>query len=67
MVLFGFSLMRRCFGQDQNTNRKCHIWLCAELAVAPKVMHTKFPASIMVWGVVSNEKHDVANFFFYRA
>jgi hypothetical protein len=43
------------FTQDQKVNRKNNRWLCFDPTEVPKVMSTKFPATVMVLGVVSNE------------
>jgi hypothetical protein len=36
-------------------NRKNNRWLCANISEVPIVMATKFPGTVMVLGVVSNE------------
>jgi hypothetical protein len=46
------------FTQDQKVNRKNNRWLCSDPTEVPIVMSTKFPANVMVLGVVSN-KSDV--------
>jgi hypothetical protein len=43
------------FSQDQKVNKKNNRWLCANISEVPVVMATKFPATVMVLGVVSNE------------
>ncbi len=43
------------FSQDQKVNKKNNRWLCADISEVPIVMATKFPATVMVLGVVSNE------------
>ena len=40
------------------------IWLCGEPSDLPHDMHTMFPASIMVLGVMSNEGHVMVPHFF---
>ena len=52
------------FNQDQKINRQIDKWLCADPSDVPHVMHTKFPATIMVLGVVSNEGHVMPPYFF---
>ncbi len=43
------------FSQDQKVNWKNNRWLCADISDLPIVMATKFPTTVMVLGVVSNE------------
>ncbi len=43
------------FSQVQKVNRKHERWLCADISDVPIVMATKFPATVMVLGMVSNE------------
>ena len=45
------------FTQDQKVNQQNDRWLCEDPKEVPIVMSTKFPASVMVLGVVSNEGH----------
>ena len=52
------------FDQDQNINQRNDRWLSGDHADALHVMHTKFPATIMVLGVVSNEGHVMPPNFF---
>ena len=52
------------FDQDQKVNRRNDRWLCADPSEVPRVMHTKFPATVMVLGVVSNEGHVMPPHFF---
>ena len=52
------------FDQDQKVNRRNDRWLCADPSEVPTVMHTKFPATVMVFGVVSNEEHIMPPHFF---
>ena len=43
------------FSQDQQVNKKNNCWLCSDPSEVPIVMATKFPAMVMVLGVVSNK------------
>ncbi len=43
------------FSQDQKEKRKNNRWLCTDISKVPVVMATKFPAIVMVSGVVSNK------------
>jgi hypothetical protein len=43
------------FSEDQKVNRKNNRWLCSDISEVPIVMATKFLATVMVLGVVSNE------------
>ena len=43
------------FDQDQKINRKKNRWLCEDPSEVPVIMKTKFPATVMVMGVVSNQ------------
>jgi hypothetical protein len=43
------------FSQDQKVNKKNNRWLCADISKVPIVMATKFAATVMVLGMVSNE------------
>jgi DDE superfamily endonuclease len=52
------------FDQDQKVNRKNDRWLCSDPSEVPIVMHTKFPSSVMVFGVVTNEGHVMPPYFF---
>ena len=52
------------FDQDQKVNRRNDRWLCSDPSEVPRVMHTKFPATVMVLGVVSNEGHVMPPHFF---
>ena len=45
------------FCQDQAHNRRNNRWLAANNRDVPTVMKTKFPATVMVFGVVSSEGH----------
>jgi len=46
------------------SNRRNDRWLCFYPSEVPTVMHTKFPATLMVFGVVSNEGHVMPPPFF---
>ena len=52
------------FDQDQKINRQNDRWLCADSSDVPHVMYPKFPATVMVLGVVSNEGHVMPSHFF---
>ena len=52
------------FVQDQKVNRKNNRWLCKGPDEVRTTMHTKFPASVMVLGVVSNEGDVMPPHFF---
>ena len=43
------------FTQDQKVNSKNNRWLCDDPSDVPIVMKTKFPATVMVLGVISNK------------
>ena len=52
------------FDQDQKTNRRNDRWLCASPSEVPRVMHTKYPPTVMVLGVVSSEGHVMPPYIF---
>lgn len=52
------------FVQDQKVNRRNDRWLCKGPDEVSTVMHTKFPASVMVLGVVSSEGDVMPPHFF---
>lgn len=52
------------FDQDQKANRRNDRWLCKDPSEVPRIMHNKFPATVMVLGVVSNEGHVMPPHFF---
>ena len=52
------------FTQDQKVNKKNNRWLCSDPKEVPIVMATKFPATVMVLGVVSNEGDVMPPHFF---
>ncbi|UYV73232.1 IKK1 [Cordylochernes scorpioides] len=43
------------FDVDQKVNPRNDRWICKDPSEIPVVMHTKFPASVMVLGVISSE------------
>jgi hypothetical protein len=54
------------FSQDQKVNRKNNRWLCADISEVPIIMATKFPATVMVLGVVSNQGDVMPPHFFQK-
>ena len=54
------------FSQDQKVNRNNNRWLCSDPSDVPIIMATKFPATVMVLGVVSN-KGDVMPPYVFEA
>jgi len=54
------------FSQDQKVNWKNNRWLCSDAEEVPIVMSTKFPATVMVLGVISNEGDVMPPFFFQK-
>ncbi len=52
------------FSQDQKVNRRNNRWICADRSNVPIVMATKFPATVMVLGVVSNQGDVMPPHFF---
>jgi hypothetical protein len=54
------------FLQDQKIYRKNNPWLCADISEVPIVMVTKFSATVMVLGVVSNEGNIMPPHFFEK-
>ena len=54
------------FTQDQKVNKQNDRWLCEVPEEVPIVMSTKFPAAVMVLGVVSNEGDIMPPHFFER-
>ena len=52
------------FCQDQKVNVRNDRWLCSDPEEVPIVMSTKFPATVMVLGVISNEGDVMPPFFF---
>ena len=45
------------FCQDQVHNSQNHRWIATNNRDVPRVMKTMFPATVMVFGVVSSESH----------
>ncbi len=45
------------FCQDQEFNRQNNRWIAMRPKDVPKIMQTKFPATVMVFGVISSEGH----------
>lgn len=54
------------FDQDQKVNRRNDRWLCQDPADVPHVMHTKFPATVMVLSIVSNKGDVMPPYFFEK-
>ena len=52
------------FCQDQAVNSQNNRWLAVCPKDVPKVMQTKFPATVMVFGVVSSEGHVMPPYIF---
>lgn len=52
------------FIQDRKVNRQNDRWICEDASDVPTVMHTKFPASVMVLGVVSSDGDVMPPYFF---
>jgi len=49
---------------DRKVNRHNNRWICEDPSDVPTVMHTKFPSSVMVLGVVSSEGDVMPPHFF---
>lgn len=54
------------FDQDQKINSRNDRWLCKTIEDVPVVMRTKYPATVMVLGVVSSEGHVMQPYFFEK-
>jgi hypothetical protein len=54
------------FSQDQKVNRKNNRWLCSSIEDVPIIMSTKFPATVMVLGVVSSDGDVMPPYFFEK-
>lgn len=54
------------FDQDQKVNSRNDRWICKSIEEVPVVMKTKFPASVMVLGVISSEGDVMAPHFFEK-
>ncbi len=57
---------KKNFSKDQKVNRKNNRWLCSDISEVPIIMSTKFPATVMVLGVVSNEGGMMPHHFFAK-
>jgi len=57
---------KKNFDQDQKTNRRNDRRFCADSSDVLRVMHTKFPATVMVLEVVSNKGHVMPPHFFLQ-
>lgn len=58
IILF-FSQMRQNFDPDRKIHRRNDKWLFREHKAVPTVTHTKFPATVMILGVMSNERNAI--------
>ncbi|UYV82608.1 hypothetical protein LAZ67_22000121 [Cordylochernes scorpioides] len=56
----------RNFDVDQKVNPRNDRWICKDPSEIPVVMHTKFPASVMVLGVISSEGDVMPPHFFEK-
>lgn len=56
----------KIFFQDQKVNRQNDRWICQNAYDVPAIMHSKFPASVMVLGVISSEGDVMVPHFFER-
>ncbi|UYV64057.1 hypothetical protein LAZ67_2006419 [Cordylochernes scorpioides] len=54
------------FDVDQKVNPRNDRWICKDPSKIPVVMHTKFPASVMVLGVISSEGDVMPPHFFEK-
>ncbi|UYV71114.1 hypothetical protein LAZ67_8001791, partial [Cordylochernes scorpioides] len=54
------------FDVDQKVNPRNDRWICKDRSEIPVVMHTKFPASVMVLGVISSEGDVMPPHFFEK-
>ncbi|UYV78315.1 hypothetical protein LAZ67_16000938 [Cordylochernes scorpioides] len=54
------------FDVDQKVNPRNDRWICKDPSEIPVVMHTKFPASVMVLGVISSEGDVMPPHFFEK-
>ena len=52
------------FSQDQKVNSRNNRWLCDDPSEVPIVMKTKFPATVMCMGVISNKGDVMLPHFF---
>ena len=53
--MFWFLSDEKNFDQDQKINQRNDRWLCQDPADVPHIMHTKFPATVIVLDIVSNK------------
>ncbi|UYV68980.1 hypothetical protein LAZ67_6001880 [Cordylochernes scorpioides] len=54
------------FDVDQKVNPRNDRWICKDPSEIPVVIHTKFPASVMVLGVISSEGDVMPPHFFEK-
>ncbi|UYV73144.1 PTPRD [Cordylochernes scorpioides] len=54
------------FDVDQKVNPRNDLWICKDPSEIPVVMHMKFPASVMVLGVISSEGDVMPPHFFEK-
>ena len=57
LYMLWFFSDEKYFCQDQVHNSQNHRWIATNNRDVPRVMKTKFPATVMVFGVVSSEGH----------
>ena len=57
---------KKNFCQDQAVNNQNNCWLAVCSEDVPKVMQTKFPATVMVFGVVLSEGHIMLLYIFQK-
>ncbi|UYV66041.1 hypothetical protein LAZ67_3006267 [Cordylochernes scorpioides] len=62
----GFFSDEKNFDVDQKVNPRNDRWICKDPSEIPVVMHTKFPASVMVLGVISSEGDVMPPHFFEK-
>ena len=62
--MFTFFSDEKNFDQDQVSNRRNDRWLCSCPSEVPTVILTKFSATLIVFGVVSNKGHVMPSDFF---
>ena len=58
---------KKNFCQDQVVNSQNNRWLAVCFKDVPKVIQTKFPATVMVFGVVSSEGHVMPPYIFLKS
>ncbi|UYV73528.1 hypothetical protein LAZ67_10003973 [Cordylochernes scorpioides] len=54
------------FDVDQKVNPRNDRWICKDPSEIPVVMHTKFPASVLVLGIISSEGDVMPPHFFEK-